>query len=96
MANCLKLYVFGDQTFDVQPRLKQLLEHKDNPVLKDFLDKASAAIRVQLYTLPQEARESLPRFTSVEDLLLWENDGRPCLPLDMALTCLYQLATFIR
>lgn len=96
MANHLKLYVFGDQTYNVQPRLKGLLGHRDNPVLQDFLAKAYATVRVQLFTLPQETREALPRFTSVDDLLLWENHGKPCLPLDMALTCLYQLATFIR
>jgi hypothetical protein len=96
MSNHLKLYVFGDQTYDVQPRLKELLGHRDNPVLQDFLGKAYAAIRVQLFTLSHETREALPRFTSVDDLLLWKNDGSPCLPLDMALTCLYQLAVFMR
>ena len=91
-----KLYLFGDQTFDVQPHLKGLLCHRDNPVLEDFLLKAYDALRKELYMLPAEIREDLPRFTSIDDLLLWKNDGKRCIALDMALTCLYQLGTFIR
>jgi hypothetical protein len=95
MAKHLKLYVFGDQTYNVQPRLKELLQYRANPVLEFFLGEAYTTIRQGIYTLSQEDRESLPRFGSIEDLLLWKRNGKPCLPLDMAMTCLYQLATFI-
>ncbi|KAK4235627.1 ketoacyl-synt-domain-containing protein [Achaetomium macrosporum] len=91
----LTLYLFGDQTFDVQPHLRDLMRHRHNPVLENFLAKALDAIRAELYTLPREMHERLPRFTSVDELLLRRQGGKACLPLDMAMTCLYQLGAFI-
>lgn len=94
----LYLLVFGDQTFDVGPHLPRLLDARNsNVVLRDFLERAYDAIRAQLFRLPGHAREELPRFTSIEDVLLWKpSDGASrCVPLDMALTCLYQLGSFI-
>jgi hypothetical protein len=92
------LYLFGDQTFDVEPHLHELLDAKNsNVVLRDFLEKAYDAIRVQIFQLPKHVREELPRFTSIEDMLLWrrsEGSSR-CVPLDMAMTCIYQLGSFI-
>ncbi|KAK3902976.1 conidial yellow pigment biosynthesis polyketide synthase [Staphylotrichum tortipilum] len=92
------LYLFGDQTFDVEPHLHKVLEAKNNNVvLNGFLEKAYDAIRVQIFQLPNHVREDLPRFTSIEDVLLWKrSEGSPrCVPLDMALNCLYQLGSFI-
>jgi hypothetical protein len=92
------LYLFGDQTFDLEPHLHKLLYAKNsNVVLRDFLEKAYDAIRVQIFQLPKQVREELPRFTSIEDVLLWrrtEGSSR-CVPLDMAITCTYQLGSFI-
>jgi hypothetical protein len=91
------LYLFGDQTFDVEPHLHRLLDAKNSDVvLSDFLDKAYHAICVQIFQLPKHARDDLPRFTSVEDLLLSKvsERGPRCVPLDMAMTCLYQLGSF--
>ncbi|RAL16794.1 ketoacyl-synt-domain-containing protein [Aspergillus homomorphus CBS 101889] len=95
MTNHVQLYVFGDQTFQLQPHLKHLLRGRSNPILADFLDKAYQAVRAELYRLPTTTREDLPRFSSLEDLVLWDQNGPRCVPLDMALTCLYQLGTFI-
>ena len=96
MAEHLKLYLFGDQTYDIQPHLKVLLRNRDNPVLEDFLEKAYDAIRIGIYKLPYQVRDDLPRFTSLDDLVSWNQGGRRCIPLDMAVTCMYQLAGFIR
>ncbi|OBT51641.1 Type I Iterative Polyketide synthase (PKS) [Pseudogymnoascus sp. 24MN13] len=95
MAGLLKLYLFGDQTYDIQPHLRDLLQHRDNPVLEDFLVKAYDAVRAEIYKLPHQAREDVPRFTCLDDLLLWNQSGKRCIPLDMAVTCIYQLAIFI-
>ncbi len=98
MAQQETLYLFGDQTFDVQPHLRKLLDARQgNVVLADFLDRAYEAIRAQIFELPKEVRDELPRFSSIEDVLLWKRvDGSPrCVPLDMATTCLYQLGSFI-
>ena len=96
MADQLKLYLFGDQTFDIQPHLKDLLRHRQNPVLEDFFVKTYDAIRTEIYQLPREIRDDLPRFNSVNDLLLQKPGGKRCVALDMAVTCIYQIGVFIR
>lgn len=92
----MKLYLFGDQTHDIQPDLKDLLRYRHNPVLEDFLVKAYDTIRKDIYKLPNEIREELPRFTCLDDLVLRKQGGKRCIPLDMAVTCMYQLGVFIR
>lgn len=96
MADQLKLYLFGDQTYDVQPELKDLMRSRTNPVLENFIAKAYNAIRTELYELPYEIREGLPRFTCLDDLILRRQGGKRCIPLDMAVTCMYQLGIFIQ
>ncbi|KAF4446291.1 fusarubin cluster-polyketide synthase [Fusarium austroafricanum] len=95
MSSHLKLYLFGDQTFDVQPGLQNLLQKRDNLFLNDFLNKAYNALRAELFKIPFSIRKDLPRFTCQEDLLLWDQSGPRCVALDMAMTTLYQLGTFI-
>ena len=96
MSDQMTLYLFGDQTYDIQQDLKDLLLYRDNPVLEDFLVRAYDTIRKDLYKLPDEIREDLPRFTCLDDLILWKQDGKRCIPLDMAVTCMYQLGVVIR
>lgn len=96
MADQLKLYLFGDQTYDVQPYLKDLMRYRHNPVLEDFLVKAYNAIRTEIYKLPHKIRDDLPRFTCLDDLVLRKPGGIRCIPLDVAVTCMYQLGVFIR
>lgn len=91
-----KLYLFGDQTYDVRLHLKDLLRDRSNPILEDFLAKAYNAIRREIYTLPPQARDDLPRFTCLDDLVLWKQVAQRCVPLDMAVTCMYQIGIFIR
>ncbi|KAK5989545.1 Non-reducing polyketide synthase fsr1 [Cladobotryum mycophilum] len=95
MAGNLKLYLFGDQTFDMQPHTKDLLTHRDNPILEDFLVKTYDAVRLEIYKLTPQIRNDLPRFTCLDDLVLWNPQGKRCIPLDMAVICMYQLAVFI-
>ncbi|KAI1378966.1 ketoacyl-synt-domain-containing protein [Hypoxylon crocopeplum] len=95
MADQLKLYLFGDQTFDIQQYVKDVLRCRHNPILEDFLAKSYDAIRTEIYKLPTEIRDDLPRFTCPDDLLLWKHDGKRCIALDMAVTCIYQLGAFI-
>ncbi|KOS19517.1 Noranthrone synthase [Escovopsis weberi] len=40
MVGEFELYLFGDQTFEIQPQIKDLLKHRDNPLLADFLVRA--------------------------------------------------------
>ncbi|KAJ4203167.1 fusarubin cluster-polyketide synthase [Fusarium falciforme] len=96
MTDNLNLYLFGDQTFDIKPHLQKLFQQRDHLFLQDFLTKAYNAIRVEMYRLPFKVRNDLPRFTCQEDLLRWDESGKRCIALDMAMTTLYHLGTFIR
>lgn len=97
----VNLYLFGDQTYDIGPHLKTLLleSKRGNVLLSDFLHRAYGALRKEIYHLSFQERESLPRFTCVEDLVLWRansaEEARQCVPLDMSLTCMYHIAAFI-
>ncbi|KAF1347668.1 beta-ketoacyl synthase [Delphinella strobiligena] len=90
-----RLYLFGDQTFDVLPHLNEFSRYRANPIFEDFLSKSYDAIRREIYKLPQQVRDNLPRMTAIDDLIFWKQGEERCIPLDMALTCLYQLGMFI-
>lgn len=94
-SNELRLFLFGDQTFNAQLHLKNLLTHRGNPVLEDFLAKAYNEVRLGISKLSQQVRDDLPRFTCLDDLLLWQQGGKRCVPLDMAITTIYQLSVYI-
>lgn len=96
MVDKLMLYLFGDQTYDIQPHLKELIRYKDSLIVGDFLAKTYDAIRTEIYQLPREIRDGLPRFTCLDDLILRDQGAKQCVPLDMAVTCMYQLGIFIR
>lgn len=91
-----KLCLFGDQTYDIGPHFKALLHQRDNPVLDSFLARAYDAIRGEIFKLPANVREEVPRFTCLEDLAYWNHRSKRCIALDMAVTCMYQLGSFIR
>ncbi|KAF4589049.1 Type I Iterative Polyketide synthase (PKS) [Ophiocordyceps camponoti-floridani] len=93
--NDMELYLFGDQTFDIRPHLKALVRQRSHPVLEDFLTKAYETVRAEIYKLPYEERQHVPRFTSLDDLVSWEQSGRRSIALDMAVTCIFQLGSFI-
>ncbi|KAI4597969.1 Type I Iterative PKS [Pestalotiopsis sp. 9143b] len=49
-----RLFLFGDQTYDNAPHRKDLMRHRQNPVLENFLAKSYEAIRKEIYKLPLE------------------------------------------
>ncbi|EFQ36810.1 beta-ketoacyl synthase domain-containing protein [Colletotrichum graminicola M1.001] len=93
----ISLYLFGDQTFDIAEQFKDLLRYRNNPLVENFLEKSYQLMRKELYLLPSAVREGLPRFTCIEDFVLLgpQNIGK-CNALELALTCIYQIGTFIR
>lgn len=92
----MKLYLFGDQTFEIQPHLQNLAQKKSNLFLTDFLERIYNAIRLEFYKLPAQVRDELPRFTCPEDLVLHDPKQKTCIALDMAMTTTYHLCTFMR
>lgn len=96
MAN-LKLCIFGDQTCDLTSSWKELFQLRTNPVVEDFFQKSYDAVRKEVWKLPVDVRNGIPRFTSFNDLILSSQAGaRRCLAIDTAVACIYELAIFIK
>ncbi|KAJ5766819.1 Acyl transferase/acyl hydrolase/lysophospholipase [Penicillium nucicola] len=85
MAEDWKLYLFGDQAYNIQTYRQDLLRNRDNPVLEHFLMKAYDALRSEIYTLPSATRDIYPRFTCVDDVIQWNPTGERLVTLDMAI-----------
>lgn len=96
MDSTTRLYLFGDQTFDVSANVKSMMQHRGNPLLENFLSKAYEVVRKEVYSLPPQVRDDLPRLSSLDDFLLRKQSGARSVALDMAATITYQLGMFIR
>jgi hypothetical protein len=94
------LLLFGDQRFDIGLLFPGLLSARDgNPMLRHFLERSWDALRTQIFELPRETGDVIPRYTSIEDLVLHRQlstGPSRSVPLDMALTCMCQLACFLQ
>lgn len=91
-----ELFVFGDQTYSLQTKDLRNLVHdgSNDPVVVEFLERACRTLRNDLYQLTPEYRLHAPLLSHVADLLLWKRGH--CVPLDMAILCLYQLGIFMK
>ncbi|KAF7180566.1 hypothetical protein CNMCM7691_009857 [Aspergillus felis] len=95
MAQHHRIYLFGDQTYDVDAPLRELLHHSD-PILTAFFERALHVLRLEIGQLPSELRCEFPRFSSIADLISRRGDTRLHPGLEMALVLIYQLGSFIR
>ncbi|KAI1378719.1 polyketide synthetase [Hypoxylon crocopeplum] len=89
-----RVYVFGDQAFDYEHSLAQLLR-SDNVLLCWFFRKCYSALSTELGSLPLHARDTTPKFTSVSDLLVRKRDGCISPALEQALCLIHSFAAFI-
>lgn len=97
MGKPIGVYLFGDQTFDVCTKLRDLLHSNDSPTLDRFFQQAYFNLRSEIAQLPVYERDKYPRFANLAELLAWrERQQSPNVALDNALTCIYQLGYFIR
>ncbi|KAF1952293.1 polyketide synthetase [Byssothecium circinans] len=94
MSRSNRIYVFGDQTFDYEQSLAQLLR-SDNVILNSFFQKCSSALQTELGRLPLHARDTTPKFSSVADLLTRKRDGCISAALEQALCLIHTFAAFI-
>ncbi|KAF2168849.1 hypothetical protein M409DRAFT_20864 [Zasmidium cellare ATCC 36951] len=90
-----RVYLFGDQTFDIEDSLRSLLRCNDTLVVHFFQD-AYRAIRREIGRLPPHARDVFPRFSSVADLLSRRQTGFVHPAVEQFLCLSHSLATFIR
>ncbi|KAM3080825.1 hypothetical protein ACMFMF_002740 [Clarireedia jacksonii] len=96
MVQQFKIYLFGDQTYDVHSKLRSILHSRHGPVLRHFFERVDYAIRAEIGQLSSSTRDSLPRFSGIAHLLSWNHrDKKLAIPFEMALTCTYQLGSFI-
>ncbi|KAJ6183799.1 type I iterative polyketide synthase [Penicillium mononematosum] len=90
-----QIYLFGDQTYDIDAPLRALLLHTD-PILTCFFERTFQLLRLEISQLPGQVRYGFPRFSSIADLVSRRRDTRLHSSLEMSLVLIYQLASFIR
>ena len=96
MIGNTRVLLFGDQSGDIIPALRQLISVKDNPLIVSFFEKAYVTLRNEVAQHPRTERE-LPGFTSVETLLWrYSESGAGSPEIESALICIYQIASFLR
>lgn len=88
-----KIYVFGDQTYNYEQSLAQLL-CSDNVHLVWFFRDCYDAIRTELGRSPAHGDET-PKFSSISDLLTRKRDELLTPALDQLLSLIHNLAAFI-
>lgn len=90
----LSLVLLGDQTINISPPLKKLLQGSRYSIAQsEFIRNTSIALRAQVDRLHHFQREHLPSFQNVHDLvaIYYESNG-DCHPaISSVLLCITQL-----
>ncbi|GAB7325180.1 hypothetical protein MBLNU13_g09258t1 [Cladosporium sp. NU13] len=96
MAETMRVYVFGDQTFDIADLLSGVIRNADDAIVADFLEQACQTLKDEILKLLPEQQDECPRFARVLDLVpLWRSSTlNPAL--GQALTCITHITTFLR
>ena len=92
----MQIYVFGDQTVDSRPFLRQVCQRK-GLLLTTFLECAGNALHEEISSLSNIRRGGrIPDFSNVLELVERSSTARLHHPaVESALVCLAQLAHFI-
>lgn len=96
MSELCHIYLFGDQTFDYSKELCHLVHLNSDPLVISFFEKTYYALRGEIGNLPQHQRQEFERFANFSELVAQKLAGSLHPSLDQALSCAYQLASFIR
>ncbi|PNS21559.1 beta-ketoacyl-acyl-carrier-protein synthase II [Sphaceloma murrayae] len=96
MAGPTRVYVFGDQTFDIADLLTKLLHTYDDPVLTDFIERSTAALKREVARLGRDKQQDCPPFATLVDLIPRWRTSTLNPALCQALTCICQIAAFMR
>ena len=89
-----RVYIFGDQTFNYEHSLSQLLR-SDNVLLTLFFKKCYSAIQTELGRLPLHNRDATPKFSSIADLLTRKRGACISPALEQVLCLVHVFAAFI-
>jgi len=96
MAQPTRIILFGDQTYDFVPKLRELLTVSDNPVLTAFLDQAHYVIRALMAQQLSPAEHKKGRTSSLSQMLHKYVNGDYNPAFQTALACISQLGCFIK
>ncbi|RJE19624.1 polyketide synthase [Aspergillus sclerotialis] len=97
MNEPLHVYLFGDQTSDFVPELRELFKVKEGCLLGSFFERTNIALRHEIAKNPREVQETIPCFSRLSDLLAqYASDTKAAPILESTLMTLTQLASFIR
>ncbi|GIZ46262.1 hypothetical protein CKM354_000939400 [Cercospora kikuchii] len=96
MAQATRLYLFGDQTYDFVPKLKELLSYHESPILTAFLDQAHYVIRAESIESLPVAVHKASRTANLAELVQKYTEGKLGPAFQTALACTSQLGAFIR
>lgn len=94
----LRVLCFGDQSSDFRPIIRRVSQEHGNPLLEAFLERSSAALRSEVAREPRSEQQQIAGFTSILDLVerYTESKSPVSSTLETALTCVAQIACFIR
>ncbi|PVI03119.1 polyketide synthase [Periconia macrospinosa] len=95
MVNQAQLYLLGDETYDFAPKLRALINAHGDPILTAFFEQSFYAIRSEIGQLPQEQRSTFPPFRTLAELLSKHIEGELSPAFQTALSCIYQIGSFI-
>ncbi|TPX22279.1 Type I Iterative Polyketide synthase (PKS), partial [Coccidioides immitis] len=95
MAQDMQVFLFGDQTYDLVPDLRQLLRCNTKPILSAFLEQSHYVIRAQSATWLSPEEQQRSRSSNLAHLLQKYSDGDLNPAFQVALHSLTQLACFI-
>lgn len=97
MSSQIDILFFGDQTVDTHAFLKSILSRaKSNTLVSSFIVKASAALREEVAQLPALDRQSIPDFSTIQELSDRHHEGQlVSTAIESALLCISQLAHYL-
>ncbi len=91
-----RVFLFGDQTVDIVPKLRELLAVRDNPLLAAFLDQAHYVVRAQMMVALPPAEHKASRTANLAEMVQKYADGRLNSAFQTALLCICQLGCFMQ
>ena len=90
------LVLFGDQTAEQYNLLHKIVLHRENALLRNFVDRVSVVLREETRLLPRSQRDMIPDFLSVNDLKeAYYQKGDKVAMIESALLVTAQLGHYI-
>jgi len=96
MAHSTRVFLFGDQTTDFVPKLRELLTIRDNPLLTAFLEQAHYVVRAQMMQVLPPGEHKVSRTANLAEMVQKYADGKLSPAFQTALSCICQLGSFMQ